>query len=291
MPPVATTQSIPHNHCPGNRVRLQITLDPTRGRRDATLEHRPKLLGATVNAEIDDVLSEGEQTALGLAGFLTEVEFDESESGVVLDDPVSSLDAGRRSRVAKRLVELAQKRQVIVFTHEATFVNALNKTARDLGVEVTEQAILRQGERPGLASDKHPWNVKDIPSRIDGMTAELTRLRNERSQLDSDEYTRRAQEWGGRMSQAWERAVNLDVESELVDRGTNEVRPRMFKMLVGKTEQDDNDYQSGYARASEWAPRHDQAPETNFIAPEPDELEAELTRFKDWIARIKKYKK
>jgi hypothetical protein len=274
------------------RLHLRkVTLDPARGRRDATLEHQPKLLGANVKANIEHVLSEGEQTALGLAGFLTEVEFDESKSAVVFDDPVSSLDAGRRSRVAKRLVELAQDRQVIVFTHEATFVNALNKAARDLGVFVTERAILRQGERPGLASDKHPWNMKDVAARIDWLNAEVARLRNQRSQLDSDEYTRRAQEWGGRLSQAWERAVNLDVVNELVDRGTNEVRPRMFKMLVAITEQDNNDYQCGYVKASEWAPRHDQAPETNFVAPEPDELEAELSRFKDWVARIKKYKK
>jgi hypothetical protein len=255
------------------------------------LEHRPKLLGATLNANIDNVLSEGEQTALGLAGFLTEVMFDESESAVVLDDPVSSLDAGRRSRVAQRVVELAQDRQVIVFTHEATFVNALNKAARDLGVEVTERAILRQGERPGLVQDKHPWNVKDIPSRIDWLSAELARMRRERDQLNSDEYTSRAQDWAGHLSQSWERAVNLNVVNELVDRGTNEVRPRMFKMLVGITEQDDNDYQSGYAKTSEWAVRHDQAPETNFIAPEPDELEAELDRFKEWVGRIKAYKR
>jgi hypothetical protein len=267
----------------------KVTLDPTGGRRDATLEHRPRLLGATFDADIDDVLSEGEQTALGLAGFLTEVEFDESKSAVVLDDPVSSLDAGRRSRVARRLGELAQDRQVIVFTHEATFVTALTKAARDLGVETTDRAIMRQGERPGLVSDKHPWNVKDIPARIDWLGAELARLRRERDQLDSDEYTRRAQEWGGRLSQAWERAVNLNVVNELVDRGTNEVRPLKFRMLVGITEQDNVDYQSGYAKASEWAPRHDQAPEVNFIAPEPDELEAELTRFKNWVERIKRY--
>ncbi|WP_270256637.1 AAA family ATPase [Kocuria marina] len=269
----------------------RVTLDPTKGRRDVTLEHRPRLLGAILDADIENVLSEGEQTALGLAGFLTEVEFDESKSAVVLDDPVSSLDAGRRSRVARRLTELAQSRQVIVFTHEATFANALNKAARDLGVDVAERAILRQGERPGLTADKHPWSVKDIPARINHLETEIARLKKERGQLDSDEYTRRAQEWGGRLSQAWERAVNLDVVNELVDRGTNEVRPRMFKMLVGITEQDDNDYQSGYAKASEWAPRHDHAPETNFIAPEPDELEAELVRFKEWVRRIKGYKK
>lgn len=274
------------------RLHLRrVTLDPTGGRRNVTLEHRPKLLGATVPASIDDVLSEGEQTALGLAGFLTEVMFDDSKSAVVLDDPVSSLDAGRRSRVANRLVELAKDRQVIVFTHEATFVTALNKAARDQGVDVTERAIVRQGDRPGKATNKHPWSVKDTPARIDELAAELARLRKERDQLDSDEYTKRAQEWGGRLSQAWERAVNLEVVNELVDRGTNEVRPRMFRMLVGIGEQDDSDYQAGYAKASEWAPRHDQAPEVNFVAPEPDELEAELVRFKEWVARIKKYKK
>ena len=112
----------------------RVTLDPTKGRRDVTLQHRPRLLGAILDAEIDDGLSEGEPPALGLAGFLTEVEFDQSKSGVVLDDPVSSLDAGRRSRVARRLAELARSRQVIVFTHEATFVNALNRLIAVEGV-------------------------------------------------------------------------------------------------------------------------------------------------------------
>lgn len=274
------------------RLHLRrVTLDPAGGRKNATLEHRPKLLGTTMPAGIDTVLSEGEQTALGLAGFLTEVMFDTSKSGIVLDDPVSSLDAGRRSRVATRLVELAQDRQVIVFTHEATFVTALNKAARDHDVSVTERSIIRQGDRPGKASDKHPWNVKDTKARIGQLEADLARLRRDRSQLDSDEYTARVQEWGGHLSQAWERAINLDVVNELVDRGTNEVKPRMFKLVAAITPQDDTDFQSGYAKASEWAPRHDQAPETNFVAPEPDELETELTRFKEWSERLKKYKK
>ena len=52
-----------------------------------------------MKVDIDHVLSEGEQTALGLAGLLTEVEYDESKSAVALDDPVSSLKpvAGRGS--------------------------------------------------------------------------------------------------------------------------------------------------------------------------------------------------
>lgn len=273
------------------RLQLRrVTIDPTAGRRLVTLEHKPKLLGATFEAQIDDVLSEGEQTALGLAGFLTEIEFDESKSAVVLDDPVTSLDAGRRSRVAKRLVELAQDRQVVVFTHEATLVTALNKAARDAGVPVTERAIIRDGQSPGKAIDQHPWSVRDTKQRIHDLEADLARLKKERDQLDADAYTDRVQMWAGRLSQTWERAVNLEVINEVVDRGTNEVRPRKFRILAQVTEQDNTDLQAGYEKVSEWAPRHDQAPEVNFVPPEPDEMELELARLKEWATRVSKYR-
>jgi len=43
------------------RLHLRtVTLDPTSGRSDVTLEHRPRLLGATMNVAINNVLSEGE---------------------------------------------------------------------------------------------------------------------------------------------------------------------------------------------------------------------------------------
>lgn len=274
------------------RLRIRrVTLNPSRGRRTVTLEHQPELLGTSIKAQINSVLSEGEQTALGLAGFLTEVMFDGSRSGVVLDDPVSSLDAGRRSLVAHRIVELAQDRQVIVFTHEATFVTALNKEARDQGVEIHERAVLRVGNQPGKTVDQHPWKTSDTPARISELEQTLSRLKKDRQNLDDEEYARLAQDWAGRLSQTWERAVNLDIVNHLVDRGTNEVKPRMFKMLPKFTDQDDLDYQSGYGKTSEWAVRHDQAPEVNFVPPEPSELETELVRLKSWTARVKSYKK
>ena len=61
------------------------------------LKHQARLVDAVQRAPLDAVLSEGEQTALGLAGFLTEVESDSTGSAVVFDDPVTSLDHVRRS--------------------------------------------------------------------------------------------------------------------------------------------------------------------------------------------------
>ena len=70
------------------------------------------------------VLSEGEQRALALACFLGEATSHTAKHGLIIDDPVSSLDHIRLRRVAERLVEEAAKgRQVIIFTHNIHFFN------------------------------------------------------------------------------------------------------------------------------------------------------------------------
>lgn len=273
------------------RLNLQrITLNPVRGRHTSTLEHQPELIGATVSVSITDVLSEGEQTALGLAGFLTEVHLDESKSAVIFDDPVSSLDAGRRSKVAKRLVELASERQVVVFTHEITFVNELLKKAEDLSQEVAPRSIQRSGDKPGKVSDKFPWAAQDVPQRIDELARELARIKRERSSMDDDEYTKQVRSWAGGLSETWERSLNLEIVNQVVDRGTNQVKPLKLKILPRFDQTDHDEFQHGYSQVSSWAPRHDNAPEENFQAPSVDELETELERLRIWHARVKSYK-
>lgn len=273
------------------RLELRrVTLNRTGRGRNSALEHQPSLLGSRRNAGVEQVLSEGEQTALGLAGFLTEVELDASFSSVVFDDPVSSLDAERRSKVAQRLVELARQRQVIVFTHEITFVHALIKEAKSKSVAVSTRSIQRMGgSQPGLVVDQLPWAAKDIPERINKLEADLVQLKRERESLSEDDYTERTAQIAGRLSETLERAVNLHIVNELVDRGTNEVRPNMLKILPKFTQDDHDEFQAAYAKTSSWAARHDNAPEENYVAPTIDELCDELSWLKGWHARVKQY--
>src|SRR5690606_4793725 len=49
------------------------------------------------------VLSEGEQKVVSLADFFAEIRLSEINNGVIFDDPVSSLDDGRKSNIARRL--------------------------------------------------------------------------------------------------------------------------------------------------------------------------------------------
>ena len=274
------------------RLQLRgVTLNRTGRGRDSALEHQPSLLGTRRDADIDEVLSEGEQTALGLAGFLTEVELDASLSGVVFDDPVSSLDATRRSHVAQRLVELAEQRQVVVFTHEITLVHALNKEAKRKSIGVATRSIQRMGgTQPGLVADELPWQVKDIPQRIAGIEQDLARINKERAELTDDQYAERIGGVAGRLSETLERAVNLHIVNELVDRGTNQVAPTMLKILPKFSQADHDEYQAAYAKTSSWAARHDNAPEENYVPPTVDEVQAEVTWLRGWHDRIKRYR-
>ena len=83
----------------------------------------------------EKILSEGEQRAIALADFLAEVNSNPANAGIALDDPVTSQDHQRKTMIAKRLVEEALKRQVIIFTHDLPFLNQLIQSAEEISIE------------------------------------------------------------------------------------------------------------------------------------------------------------
>lgn len=273
-----------------DRLRLQrVTLEDLGGRK-GQLNQRPGLLGAAKGAGARSVLSEGEQTALGLAGFFTEAEFDDSRSAVIFDDPVTSLDHVRRDTVARRLAQLAHDRQVVVFTHDVAFTGDLSSAAESEGVPLAERAIQRRGTEPGMCVEGFPWKAKDFASRIDHLRTELARLNKDRATLVQDEWENRVAEWAGYLSETWERSVTTEVLNQVFDRGSSQVSMRKFRVLAEITPADDQDLQDGYGATSRWGRRHDKAVETNYVAPEPAELEREFQRLIDWQKRVKKYR-
>lgn len=272
-----------------DRLRLQkVTLQDLGGRK-GQLNQKPGLLGAAKGITAPSVLSEGEQTALGLAGFFTEAEFDESRSAIIFDDPVTSLDHVRRDKVAERLAQLAQDRQVIVFTHDVAFTGDLTAAAESEAVPLTERAVERRGTEPGICIQTFPWKAKDFGSRINFLTVELAKLTKERPNLVQDEWEEKVASWAGRLSEAWERSVTTEVMNHVFDRGSSQVRMLKFRMLAKITASDNQELQEGYGATSKWGRRHDKSAETNYVAPEPADLERELARLTDWQKRVKRY--
>lgn len=72
--------------------------------------------------QLNEILSEGEQTVVALAQFIAESKFNPEENVLFFDDPVNSLDLGRMQVIAEKLVELSKEKQVVIFTHNLVFL-------------------------------------------------------------------------------------------------------------------------------------------------------------------------
>lgn len=113
------------------------------------MKHR-LVLDLPATYKIDEILSEGEQRAIALGAFLAELELAGNFGAVVFDDPVSSLDHQRKRNIARRLAEVSDNRQVIVFTHDLVFLSQLIDGVEDKGAKHLAHWLERDATgRPG----------------------------------------------------------------------------------------------------------------------------------------------
>jgi len=269
-----------------DRLGLEhVTLRTVGGRR-GVLRYRAGFVGATQEVPLPEVLSEGEQTALGMAGFLAEVWTDPSKSGVIFDDPVSSLDHERRDKVAERLVALAAERQTIVFTHDVAFVLALKKHAVHSSVEVTERSIERLGGKPGHCQDSHKFSAKLVKERLNELERDLATIRGGRDTMTPEQYRDSTGRWYKLLRRTWERAIEETVVGGVLTRDNLQVHPKMVRTLVLFSTDDNRVLQHGYGRATELSEVHDESSLINSPAPSVEELAADLETLREWHQRV-----
>ncbi|RLP92656.1 hypothetical protein EAD89_08630, partial [Micromonospora sp. BL4] len=132
------------------------------------------------------VMSQGEMQALGLATFLPRSCAPESPFRfIVVDDPVQSMDPSKVDGLARVLDELAEQRQVVVFTHDTRLPDAVTRLglgdARIVEVHRAEKSVvtLRPGSDPvsRYLDDAYALSRNgDIPAEVRGpVVAELCR--------------------------------------------------------------------------------------------------------------------
>lgn len=199
---------------------------------------------------IGDVLSEGEHRCVALAAFLAELVTAKEYSGIVFDDPMSSLDHLYRGKVAKRLVEEAEHRQVIVFTHDLSFLFELKRVAEQVEREISFQSVERRQKKPGFIREDLPMKAKSAKSRSLAIRGELKELKGS---FDSMKAVRReflAKGIIAELRKTWEQAV-ADFVSPVLKQLDNQVHPSsMYKLLV-LTEDDVEIIKAAYSRLSE----------------------------------------
>ena len=72
----------------------------------------------------------------------------------IFDDPVTSMDHVRKESIAQRLVTEADRRQVVVFTHDIMFTNYLATAAEEKGVAFAGRTVWRDDANSPGAIDR-----------------------------------------------------------------------------------------------------------------------------------------
>jgi energy-coupling factor transporter ATP-binding protein EcfA2 len=240
----------------------------------------------------NQVLSEGEQRALALACFLAEIGGDDARYGIVVDDPVSSLDHLRIRKVAQRLVTEAKKgRQVIIFTHNLVFFNeVVSEAARAGDAAPLVKSVVAKTQSDGfgvIRENSEPW-VADLNARIETLRKRAKELKSV-TDFDTDEYRRQAKDFYSDLRESWERAVEEVVLAKTVVRFVPDVMTGRLKEVTVT----DEDYRTIFfamKRASERS-GHDMSAGRDIPQPSPDEMEADLKVLDDFKIELGKRKK
>jgi AAA domain len=193
-------------------------------------------------AGLSDIVSEGERRALALCFFFAELSTSNDVSGIIVDDPVSSLDDERRDYIARRLVAEAHRRQVIIFTHDLPFVFDIRCQAKKAGVSLCFQHIWRLGDHVGRVDGYPPFKTMSLRERIGKLEQELLQAKEEAKPADYEQAWRRANGFYHRVRTSWERAVEERLFAGVVERFERDVKTLQLKdvkitdELIGEVE-------------------------------------------------------
>ncbi|MBE7566350.1 MULTISPECIES: AAA family ATPase [Acidithiobacillus] len=232
-------------------------------------------------AAVGQVLSEGEHRCVALAAFMAELATTESKSGIVFDDPVSSLDHMHREAVAKRLVAEAAHRQVIVFTHDLAFLFELNRAADDVQPkpQVAISSISRGADKAGFCRSEPPFKARRVSDITTSLSNQLAGERYHFEQGNHDEWRKSVKSIAATLRDTWEIAVE-EVVGHVIRRLSNEVKTPGLVKLTAITVPDCEAMRDGFGRCSELL--HSAAAALNRPLPRPEALKAEIDALADW---------
>ena len=256
------------------------------GGAEGVLYHKLVLTRAP-GVNLPKVVSEGEQRTLSIAAFFAELSTADDPSGIVFDDPVSSLDFRWRDGVARRLVVEAKKRQVIVFTHDVVFLLLLKQYAELEAVEQLDQHIRHQSRGAGVCAEELPWVAMPVKKKIGYIRNEWQAADKLERTGEQDRYETESKYLYGLLREAWERAIEEVLLNNVVERFQVGVQTQRLK-AVDIDAQDYAAIEAGMAKCSKWLPGHDKAAADRAPVPPSAELKADIDALETWIAAVRK---
>jgi energy-coupling factor transporter ATP-binding protein EcfA2 len=235
-------------------------------------------------AKVGSVLSEGEHRCVALAAFLAELSTTASRSCLVFDDPMSSLDHMRRNAVAKRLAKEGANRQIVIFTHDISFLLMMKEACIDARTTFADRCISRGTDFAGFCSAKSPTKIQSIEESIESLSRHLENVKKLYESGRQAEWSIEACSLYTQLRTNWELAVE-DFVAPVLRRLSNKVDTKGIYKLTVISEEHCKVMRDAYGRCS--SRMHSNPKDQNNPLPRPDEVATDIQDLRTWVADIK----
>jgi energy-coupling factor transporter ATP-binding protein EcfA2 len=257
-------------------TRIKVELVKTRTEKGKVL-HRLQLTGVKGKQTLEKVLSDGERRVVALAAFLADLTEKPSNAPFIFDDPISSLDQTWEERTIDRLVQLAETRQVIVFTHRLSFMGLIGEKSDDM----TCVHIRHEPWGAGETGDIPLYGKKPEAALKDLGNARVPQARNALQEQGADAYYPLGKSICSDFRILLERIVEFVLLADVVQRHRRAVNTLgKIQNLVKITTTDCTLIEQLMTKYSCY--EHSQSSEAPVELPEPDELKTDIELLIAW---------
>jgi len=277
-----------------DRVPIELIFDKsTRG-----VSYIKVCLAGAPGISVPTVLSEGEQRVAAIAGFFADLTESGDYSTLVFDDPVCSLDQAYREAVARHLLIEAEKRQVLVFTHDFTFVQYLYEQQCLLEkLAATNQTdgtvanieyihIARSQYGAGEPTTAEQWRQVTVKERIRRLNVRIQDAGVLYRAHDDAAYEKETRDIVGSIRETWEYFVEQELLDGVVQRHERTVQTQRLRHIVDISEADIAVVDEGMKISSRWLTGHAAPINDGTKVISPDQLKGEMKKLEDFRSEV-----
>jgi energy-coupling factor transporter ATP-binding protein EcfA2 len=247
--------------------------------------HKLQLRGASQSG-LADVLSEGENRIVSIAAFLADVTGRTYPAPFVFDDPISSLDQNFEEAVVQRLCAIASERQVVIFTHRLSLLAMVQDYAKKVSIKPEIVCIREEPWGTGEPGNTPLQAQKPLQALNTLINSELPKAKKLFNESGFDAYKSEAKAICSEFRILLERMVEYELMSDVVQRYRRAINTMGKISNLAKISEADckyfDDLMTKYSRYE-----HSQPAEAPITLPEPDELETDFNRLKQWQTEFK----
>jgi len=177
----------------------------------------------------------------------------------------------------------SKERQVIIFTHDLSFLMRLQDFCSKYDSEINIKSIERIGTESGIYTDNMPWDAMNVKKRIKKLKEKYNELKKIYKNILGSEYRKEASLIYNLLRETWERLVEELLLNGVVYRFDRDIQTKRLKKVTDISDDDYKKVADAMDKCSFFT-GHDKSPELNEDIPDPNEIMND-------IEEIEKYKR